>query len=229
MRYHHLVLTLSMVAGSLLPVTAAFAGIQVGGQEAPATTSQPLQPKAAPAAPAADQAGGGIRQAAPPPAAEKPKYQPGDLLKMADEFRARYRKDNATLRGMELPKSKYRYGFVVAFFDTKSLLNPTLVGQLSKLEKMDGIQFKLMKSQNNVNKKITDFSKEEIEKLSKVEMPLARDDTNGQIAANYKVTKFPTVLYETPSGEVVKFFVPNTMESVFQRIRKEAVIVDQKK
>ena len=222
---------LTCVAGSLLSVTPVFAGITIGGQEAPTATqerpakSRNVKPRSEEAAPTV----GGIRQAEPSNTApEQPKYQQGDLLKMAEEFRARYRQDKQQMFGEQPPENEYRYGFVVAFFDTKSLVDPTLGKQLGELEKIDGIQFKLLKSKDNLNKSYKDYTREELERLAKIELPMARDDLSGRIASNYKVDKFPSVLYETPSGEVVRFHVPNTMESVFRRIRQEARKVDGK-
>lgn len=225
---------LTCVAGSLLSAAPVFAGITVGGQEAPSTTQeQPQQKnhlqKRSQQPKQAEPAVGGIRQAVPTTTrTEKPKYQQGDLLKMAEEFRARYRQDKQKMYGDKPAENAYRYGFVLAFFDTQSLLDPTLGKQLGELEKLDGIQFKLLKSKDNVTKTYKDYTQDELKRMAEIELPMARDDLNGRIAGNYKVDKFPSVLYETPSGEVVRFHVPNTMDSVFRRIRLEARKVDGK-
>ena len=233
-----LVLMFMGVAGSLLSAAPVYAGITIGGQEAPTATTTQEQPKKsnsrlkrnkAEPQQVEEPAAGGIRQAAPVETnTQKPKYQQGDLLKMAEDFRMRYRKDKQKMYGEQPAESEYRYGFVLAFFDTQSLLDPTLGKQLGELEKMDGIQFKLLKSKDNVTKSYKDYTQEELKKMAEIELPMARDDTNGRIASNYKVDKFPSVLYEIPSGEVVRFHVPNTMESVFRRIRQEARKVDGK-
>lgn len=210
-------------ASLFLLATPAVAGIRIGGQEAPSTTAQPFQKQAEEAPPPI----GGIRQSAPPPAnAAQPTFQQGDLLKMAEEFRAKYRQEKAQMFGEQPASAEYRYGFVVAFFDTKSLLDTTLLEQLERLDTMDGLQFQLVKSLDNITKTHKDFTPAELERLSKYNMPMARDDLQGKMAKNYKVDKFPTVLYETPSGDVVRFHVPTTMEAVFRRISKEARLAD---
>jgi len=206
----------------LVLATPAAAGIQVGGQDVQPTTSQPLQKKAEETPTI-----GGIRQAEPAiQKTEQPAYQQGDLLKMAEEFRAKYRKEKAQMFGEQPASAEYRYGFVVAFFDTKSLVDPAFLEQLERLDTMDGLQFQLVKSLDNVKRNYKDFTPAELERLAKYNMPMARDDLQGTMAKNYKVDKFPTVLYETPSGEVVRFYIPTTMEAVFRRINKEARLAD---
>lgn len=216
-----------LVVGTVVSASPAFAGIRVAGEE-PAEQSGSLNFGGNEAAPANE----GIRQAEPSKqqqAVDDAKYKKGDLLKMADEFRARYERDQQQITGRKPASNEHRYGYVAAFFDTKSLTDIALAKQIMELEKVDGIEFKLIKSHDNLNKSYKDFSKEELERLSQIELPFALDDTKGKIAANYNVKKFPTVMYQTPSGETVSFYVPNTMDAVFRRIRQEARKVDAQK
>lgn len=141
-----------------------------------------------------------------------------DLLIEAQKMRARYRQKKAEASGTA---GEHRYGFIVAFFDSESLLDPTLVKGLNRLESMDGIKFALFNSQNKLDRPITERSQAELRRLEGLEPPMARDDTGGHIAKQYNVTKFPTILYETPDHDVIPFYVPNTLEKVFTRIGYE--------
>ncbi len=168
--------------------------------------------------------GSGIRTAPVEPASavkRRNSFEDGSLLDAAAGLRAKYREKREAEDRKAVNPNSYRLGFVVAFFDSESLVNPVLIKGLDKLDNMNGIKFKLFRSKENLTKKITDFSESEIKKLENLEIPMARTDTGGKVAKNYKVTKFPTILYETPSGKVVKFYTPTTMENVFRQIKKE--------
>lgn len=184
------------VAMLLVPTVVYGAGIRFG---APAPSLKPGQEQRIGGRPSAAQAG-------------------EELLDEAQKLRARYRQKKSEREGTA---HEHQYGYIVAFFDTKSLLNPLLVDGLNRLEEMEGIKFLLFKSANTIDRPLEARPQGELKRLSKLEAPFARDDSGGVIADQYQVTKFPTVLYETPSHDVVKFYVPITLEKVFTRIGLE--------
>lgn len=141
-----------------------------------------------------------------------------DVLREAEKLRARYRQRQSEEAGTA---GEHRYGFVVAFVDSESLLDPMMVKGLNRLENMDGVKFLLFNSQNKLKTPITKRSASELRRLENLDTPMARDDTGGHIAKQYNVTKFPTILYETPDHDVVTFYVPNTLSKVFNRIEIE--------
>lgn len=137
------------------------------------------------------------------------------LLREAEKLRARFRQGQSEAAGTS---DEHRYGFVVAFMDTQSLMNPRYIKQLNALENMDGIKFLLFQSEYN---EMPNLSDTEIKRLENMEPLMARDDRGGKIANDYNVTKFPTILYETPNHDVIPFYVPSTLDRVFARINAE--------
>lgn len=141
-----------------------------------------------------------------------------DVLQEAEKLRARYRQQQEEAAGTA---HEHRYGFVAAFFDSESLMDPGLVEDLKQLEQMEGLKFALFHSSLSLDKPISQRSQREMKKLENLDPPMARDDTGGHIAKQYNVTRFPTILYETPDHDVIPFYVPNTLEKVFSRINIE--------
>lgn len=144
-----------------------------------------------------------------------PKKDGWNVVQEAEKLKARYRDKLAERSGTA---HEHRYGFVVAFMDTASLMEPVMIKGLKRLESMDGIKFLLFNSKNTA---MPHMSRSKMKRLEKLDPPMARDDTGGQVAGQYNVDKFPTVLYETPEHDVLTFYVPNTLEKVFTRINRE--------
>lgn len=205
---------ISMMAIMLFATPSAWgAGIRFGGDDAQGGLN-PVQPNqgAQPEQSQRDQSQrlGGER---PSPA------QSGrDVLMEAEKLKARYRQKQSEAAGTA---NEHRYGFVVAFFDSESLLDPMLVKELNQLKAMDGVKFALFNSANKLKTPITERGAAELRRLENLDPPMARDDTGGHIAKQYNVSKFPTILYETPNHDVVRFYVPNTLGKVFNRIEAE--------
>ena len=135
------------------------------------------------------------------------------LIEEANKLKARFRQDQSEAAGTA---HEHRYGFVVAFMDTTSLLKRSFVKDLKRLKNVDGIKFLLFQSEHSVE----NWSLNKAKKLEGVDPIMARDDRGGKVAKQYGVKKFPTVLYELPNHEVAKIYVPHSLNAVFQHIRK---------
>ena len=135
------------------------------------------------------------------------------LLQEANKLKARFRQSQSEAAGTA---RAHRYGFVVAFMDTKSLMKPSFIKGLKKLNNTDGIKFLVFQSDHSVD----NLDRSQAKKLEDVEPVMARDDRGGKIAKQYGVEKFPTVLYERPNHEVTKIHTPHSLNAVFRHIRK---------
>lgn len=141
------------------------------------------------------------------------------MLNEAKNLRARFRQQNP----VEPDTSHtHRYGFVVAFMDSPSLMDPAYIKGLKRLKKVRGIEFLVFQSDHSLDKEFTlEQTKALAKKLEDVDPIMARDDSGGRIAKQYGVTKFPTILYERPNHQVEKLHVPHSLNKIFRLIRAE--------
>lgn len=141
-----------------------------------------------------------------------------NLQKEAANLRARYRSQKA--QNIK-PNEESRYGVIAAFFDSDSLTKPRFIEGLNTLTATKGIKTALFLSKENTATPLEDTPLQQLEAIAELNLPFMRPDSGGRIARSYGITKFPTLLYETPNHEVIRFEKPASLDYVLRRIAKE--------